>query len=226
MCEGCFGLKGNECEAHPVDWPVGRKKHWDDIVVCRRVFSSTLWHQLNIMQRLRIEFSAGTWLCKLKEREGRVTFPVRPNHYYLYVTCKMSLKPTDGGLEQIQLLNAKYTSIVLFLRGSEHSQCNKDGPIFCDGMNLDGRLLKNVSDHFSPAMIDAACLLASFATIAFSAQVNRCHVFACPTWPQAKAMIWQLNDFGRWKHKIGALSSWKEHWLLCLQQFGLWTNWA
>ena len=42
----------------------------------------------------------------------------------------------------------------------------------------------------------------------FFTQVNRCHVFACPTWPQAKATIWQLNDFVRWKHKIGALSSW------------------
>lgn len=130
------------------------------------------------------------------------------------------IKPTDGTLEQIQLLN------VIFLKGSEHSPCNKDGPTFCDGMNLDGRLLKNVSDHFSPAMIDASCLLASLATIAFSAQVNRCHVFVCPTWPQAKAMIWQRNDFVRWKNKIGALSSWKDRWLLCFQQFGLWTNWA
>lgn len=43
----------------------------------------------------------------------------------------------------------------------------------------------------------------------FFTQVNRCHVFACPTWPQAKATIWQLNDFVRWKHKICALSSWK-----------------
>ncbi len=66
-------------------------------------------------------------------------------------------------------------------------------------MSLDGRWLKNVSDHFSYAMLDAACSWASLTTIDLFAQVNRCHVFACPTWLQARATIWQLNDFVRWK---------------------------
>ena len=49
-----------------------------------------------------------------------------------------------------------YIYCTLF-QSSERSPYNNNGPSFCDGMNLDGRLLKNVSDHFSLAMIDAAC---------------------------------------------------------------------
>lgn len=206
MCEGCLGLKGSECEAHLVDWPVGKKKHWDKLCVVGSlaVLCDISWTSC---KGLELSFQRAHD-CANWEREGRVTFPVRPKQYYLYV--HMQDVPHDRWRSRINpTLERKTYSYCTLFQSSERSPFNNNGPSFCYGVNLDGRLLKNVSGHFSLAMIDADCSWASLIAIDFFTQVNRCHVFACPTWPQAKATIWQLNDFVRWKHKICALSSWK-----------------
>ena len=113
VCEGCLGLKGSECEAHLVDWPVGRKKHWDKLCVVGSLAArcTSVEHHAKAWSWV---FSGRMTVQIEREREGSHSLSVPSSVTYTY-TCKMSLT-TDGGLEQIRPSNAKHTSTVLFFK--------------------------------------------------------------------------------------------------------------